>query len=256
MYPELFRIGPFPIHTYGVLVAIGFLVAVQVIKKLAAMSKLPVEKVLDLTFWCLLVGFIGARVLFVLTRWQDFAADPLAVFKVWEGGLVFFGGPIAAVPFAIYYLKKHQMNLWAVMDSMIPGLVIAHAFGRLGCIAAGCCYGKPTGGDWGFVFHSELVDVTLRGVHLHPVQLYESLALVVLFFGLLSLYKRKSFDGHVTLFYFMIYPIIRSIVEIYRGDQIRGFVIDNILSTSQFISILVFGVSALLLVKRLKQVKT
>jgi phosphatidylglycerol:prolipoprotein diacylglycerol transferase len=254
MFPILIQLGPIPIHTYGFLIAVGFLVAVSVIKKLSTRAGLDVEKILDLTFWILAVGFVGARLLFVITRWQYFMEDPISIFKVWEGGLVFFGGPLAAMPFTIWYMKKHQIPLWKSMDAMIPGLVIAHAFGRLGCLAAGCCYGKPTGSDWGIKLYSDLVDQSLRGIPLHPTQLYESSALLVLFFGMLRVFRKKVFDGQVILVYFIAYPILRSIVEIFRGDSIRGFVIDDVLSTSQFISIMVFLVALGALIFRLKQV--
>jgi phosphatidylglycerol:prolipoprotein diacylglycerol transferase len=202
-----------------------------------------------------MVGFVGARLLYVITQADHFASHPMDAFRVWEGGLVFFGGPLAVIPFVAWYVRRHKLALWRTMDCMIPGLVIAHAFGRLGCIAAGCCYGKPTGGDWGFRFSSELVDPALRGIYLHPTQLYESTALFLLFLGLLSVFRRKLFDGQVVLTYFMVYPVIRSIIEIYRGDQVRGFVIDGVLSTSQFISVLVFLGAAVFLARRLKQVK-
>lgn len=254
MFPTLFHIGPIPIHSYGLMIAIGFLVAITVVKKLSEKSGINVDQIMDLSFWSLIVGFIGARFLFILTRWDSFAADPVSVFKVWEGGLVFYGGPLAVVPFALYFMRKNQLPLWRTSDVLVPGLTIAHAFGRIGCIGAGCCYGRPTNENWGFKFNSDLVDESLRGVYLHPTQLYECVALVILFFGLLATFRKKAFDGQVALVYFMAYPIIRSIIEIYRGDIIRGFVIPGILSTSQFISVLVFAVATGLLVYRLKRV--
>jgi phosphatidylglycerol---prolipoprotein diacylglyceryl transferase len=254
MHPLLFKIGSVPIHTYGFLIAIGFLVAVLVIRILCKKSNLDIEKTLDFTFWLLLVGFIGARILFIITKWGDFAADPADMFKVWEGGLVFLGGPLLCIPFAIWYMKKNQLPLWKTMDVLIPGLVINHMFGRFGCLSAGCCYGKPTGGDWGIRLYSDLVDHDLQGVPLHPTQLYEAGGLFILFLGLLWVFKKKSFDGQVVLTYFMAYPIIRSIIEIFRGDLIRGFVIDGILSTSQFLSILIFLGATVVLVWRLKAV--
>ena len=255
MYPILLQLGPLTIHTYGFLIAIGFLTSLAVIRRLAERAKLDVERVLDLAFWILVVGFAGSRILFVITRLPDFIADPLAIFRVWEGGLVFLGGPIAAVPFVAWYTKKHKLPVWRTMDAMIPGLVIAHAFGRTGCLAAGCCYGKPTGGTWGIKLYSELVDKGLHGVPLHPTQLYEATALLILFAGLLWTFFRKHFDGQVILTYFMAYPVIRSLIEIYRGDLIRGFVIDGILSTSQFISILIFVAATAALIWRMRQLK-
>jgi phosphatidylglycerol:prolipoprotein diacylglycerol transferase len=255
MHPLLINLGPIPIHTYGFLIAIGFLTAVFTIRKLAEAAKLDAERALDLTFWLLLVGFLGARVLFILTRFSYFMSEPLEMLKVWEGGLVFFGGPLACVPYLIWYVRRHQLPTWKLADALIPGLVIAHVFGRLGCLSAGCCYGKPTGSEWGIRLYSDLVEKQYQGIPLHPTQLYEASALFILFCGLLYVFRHKRFDGQVVLTYFMAYPIIRSIVEIFRGDLIRGFVIDDVLSTSQFISILVFlGATAVLFI-RLKQVQ-
>jgi phosphatidylglycerol:prolipoprotein diacylglycerol transferase len=255
MHPLLVKIGPIPIHTYGFMIAMGFLACVYVVRRLAARSKLDVERVLDLVFWSLLVGFLGSRILFVLTRLDTFTSDPLAFFRVWEGGLVFLGGPIAVVPFVVWYTRRHGLPIWKTMDAMIPGLAVAHMFGRFGCLAAGCCYGKPTGSTWGLRFHSELVDKAFQGIPLHPTQLYEATALGILFGGLLWVFRRKHFDGQVVLTYFMAYPVIRSIIEIFRGDIVRGFVIDGWLSTSQFISILVFIGATITLVLRLRRVR-
>lgn len=254
MHPILAHLGPLPIHTYGFLIAVGFIIAVQVFQHLAIKSKLDPDKIQDLVFGGLAVGFLGARLVFIITRFSYFMENPLDIFKVWEGGLVFYGGILLGMPFILWFVKKHKLPLWKTLDVLAPGIVIAHAFGRLGCLAAGCCYGKPTDVPWSIVLNSDLVDPSMRGIHLHPTQIYESLSLFILFFGLMAVFKRRRFEGQVALVYFMTYPIIRSIIEIYRGDTIRGFVIDGWLSTSQFISILVFGTAAVVLAKRLKQV--
>jgi phosphatidylglycerol:prolipoprotein diacylglycerol transferase len=256
MHPILVNLGPLPIHTYGFMIAVGFLSSVAVIKRLALRSQLDVDRVLDLTFMCLLIGILGARTLFIITRFSYYISNPLDIFKIWEGGLVFLGGPLAVFPFLIWYVKKHKLPIWKTMDVLAPGLVIGHALGRFGCLAAGCCYGKPTGSSWyGVRLYSELVERQFQGVLLHPTQLYEAGALFILLFGLLVVFKYKKFDGEVALTYLLSYPIIRSIIEVYRGDLIRGFVIDGILSTSQFISILVFIAALVTLVLRLKQVE-
>ena len=255
MHPLLIKLGPIPIHTYGFMIAMGFLTAVFTIRRLAERAKLDAERVLDLTFWILLVGFLGSRILFILTRLEYFMSDPMAMFKVWEGGLVVFGGPLAAMPFTIWYLRKYKLPPWKTMDAMIPGLVVAHMFGRFGCLAAGCCHGKPTGSDWGVRLYSDLVDKQFQGIPLHPTQIYEATALGILFLGMLWTYRHKHFDGQVILTYFMAYPVIRSVVETFRGDIIRGFIIEDMLSTSQFISILVFIAATVALIIRLKQVR-
>ncbi len=256
MHPILFEINlgfiKVPLHTYGFMIAIGFLLAIATVRKLAARSQVNPDLVSDMGFWCLMYGFLGARALFIITRWDYFMSAPLDIFKVWEGGLVFFGGLIAACVYSYFFFKKHKLSAWKMIDICTPAVAVAHAFGRLGCLGAGCCYGRPTDEPWGIKLNSDLVDIQMRGIPLHPTQLYESASLFILFAGLLYIFKHKKFDGQVGLSYFMIYPIIRSIIEIFRGDSIRGFVIDEVLSTSQFISILVFLAALGVLLYRLK----
>ena len=257
MHPLLFEINlgflKIPLHSYGFLIAIGFLCGIATVRKLSVLSKMNPDVNADLAFWLLIYGFLGARVLFVITRLDFFIQNPFEIFKVWEGGLVFFGGLIAATIYAVFYFRKHKLNVWKMIDVLSPGLVVSHAFGRIGCLAAGCCYGSPTQKPWGIRLNSNLVDEIVRGVPLHPTQIYESLSLFILYGGMLYVFRHKKFDGQVGLTYFILYPIIRSIIEIYRGDSIRGFVIDGILSTSQFISILVFIVALSVLFYRIRQ---
>jgi phosphatidylglycerol:prolipoprotein diacylglycerol transferase len=242
-----------PLHSYGLMIAIGFLFGISVVKKLSVRNSMDPEKIADLSFWLLLTGFLGARALFIITRIDYFLSNPLEMVKVWEGGLVFFGGLITATAYAFWFFRKHRLNVWKMIDVLSPGVVVAHAFGRIGCLAAGCCYGRPTGQPWGIRLESELVEASLRGVPLHPTQIYESSALFVLFAGLMYVSRNKRFDGQVGLTYFMLYPIIRSIIEVFRGDTVRGFVIDGWLSTSQFISILVFVAAGVMLNLRMRQ---
>lgn len=255
MYPLLIKIGSVPIHTYGVMIALGFLGGALINRWLAKKIGIDPTFMIDTTFWGMMVGLIGARFVFVLTRLPYFFADPMSIFRVWEGGLVFYGGPIAVVIWGAWYLPKHRVNFWKFADCAIHGLVFGHILGRFGCISAGCCYGRPTGAEWGIRSYAELVEPQLRGIPLHPVQLYEAVALMILLAGLLWVFHRKVFDGQVLLTYAVVYPIIRSIVEIFRGDIIRGYVIDGVLSTSQFISVLVFIAASITLYLRLRQVR-
>ncbi len=238
MLPILLRIGNFPVHTYGVLIAAGFLLCVWISKREAVRIGLPGPRIVDLGFWSLLVGMAGARILFIITRWSYFREYPLEMFYVWEGGLVFYGGIIAALPFYLWYCRKHALPVWKVLDLAAVAIPIAHAFGRFGCLSAGCCHGKATEGSWGIILNSELVEPRLRGIPLHPTQIYEAASLLALFLYLSWRRRRKKFDGELALTYVIAYSIIRSVIEIFRGDSIRGFVIDGWLSMSQFISAL------------------
>lgn len=239
MFPILLKIGSFPVHSYGFFIAVGFLLCVWVSKREAQRIGLPGEKIVDLGFWSLLVGMVGARVLYVLTLWPQFAQHPIEALYVWEGGLVFFGGPLSCIPFFFWYTKRNNFPRWQVLDIGAQAVPLAHAFGRIGCLSVGCCHGKATGGEWGIKLYSELVERDLRGVFIHPTQIYESVALILLFFALRRLRLRKKFDGQIACVYLIAYSIIRSVIEVFRGDSIRGFVLPDLISTSQFISILV-----------------
>ncbi len=246
MHPVLFEIGGFPLHTYGVLVAAGFLSGVWFMRGQAKLLGWDTEKVVDFCFMALFIGFIGCRLFFVLTQLSYFAEHPAEVFAVWEGGMVFYGGPVLVVPWALWWMRKNKFPLGTMSDLATQTLALGHAIGRWACLAAGCCYGKECSYPWGVRLNSELVDVHLRGVPLHPVQLYESFSLFALFLFLRWLWKRRRFEGQIALAYFMAYAVIRSIMETFRGDLVRGFLIPGWISTSQFISIILFIIAAAL----------
>lgn len=250
MFPVLLRIGDFPIHSYGFLIAVGFLLCVWMSKREAVRIGLSGDRIVDLGFWSLLVGMIGSRVLYVITLWSHYVEHPLEALYVWEGGLVFFGGPLLCIPFFFWYTKRFNMPRWQVLDIGAQAVPLAHAFGRLGCFSVGCCHGGPTGLPWGVRFHSELVEPELRGIDLHPTQLYEAASLFALLYFLRRMRFTKRFDGQIAYTYLIAYSIIRSVIEIFRGDTVRGFVIDGILSTSQFISIVVIAVTLVFYVKK------
>ncbi|MBI3544444.1 MAG: prolipoprotein diacylglyceryl transferase [Deltaproteobacteria bacterium] len=250
MFPTLLRIGDFPVHSYGFLIAVGFLLCVWVSKREAVRLGLPGERIVDLGFWSLLVGMIGARILYIMTLWSQFMEHPREMLYVWEGGLVFFGGPLACIPFFFWYTSHYKLPRWKVLDIGAQALPLAHAFGRLGCLSAGCCHGKATSMPWGIKLYTELVEPSLRGVSIHPTQLYESISLLGLWYFLRRLRFRARFDGQIACAYLILYSIIRSVIEIFRGDSIRGFVIPDILSTSQFISLIVV-IAAIALYRRL-----
>ena len=239
MYPVLLQLGPLTIHTYGFMVALGFISVVAVLRRLAPREGMNGDTVADLVFWCLLVGMLGARVLYFITQPEILARDPLAFFKLWEGGLVFFGGPLLAIPFLVFYTKKKGLPIWLTLDLMAVGTALAHMFGRLGCFGAGCCYGKLIESIFGVKFYSPLVDQAFRGIPLHPTQLYEATSVFILFLGLVWVLRNRKFDGQAALTYLIAYPVIRAIIEEFRGDLDRGTVLGGMLSTSQGISILV-----------------
>jgi phosphatidylglycerol---prolipoprotein diacylglyceryl transferase len=268
MRQVLLSIGGFSLHTYGVLIALGFLLGIILAAREARRVGLEPARVLDLCFWILVSGLCGARLLYIVTNLPDYAGlcregvhegarsalwKCSAVLHIWEGGLVFYGGFLGAMALVLWYVRRHQMGFLRTADLLAPSLAIGHFWGRIGCYAAGCCWGRPCALGWGARFpRGSLVfdDLTARGLMaagaartppLHPTQLYEAGGELAIFFLLLALRRRKRFHGQVLLGYLMLYPVLRSLVEVFRGDAARKFVIPGALSTSQFVSILVMG---------------
>src|ERR671938_266588 len=138
---NLTRTLQIPAHTYGLLIAIAFLVAMQLAGRAASRAGLDRERVMDLCFWILVAAMVGSRVLFIVVNWDEYARNPADILAIWKGGLVFYGGFIGAVFVSIWYMRKHRMSFFPYADAIIPSVAIGHAIGRLGCFAAGCCWG-------------------------------------------------------------------------------------------------------------------
>jgi phosphatidylglycerol:prolipoprotein diacylglycerol transferase len=252
MYPELFRIGNFPINTYGVFLALAFLSAILIAAKLAQRDGLPKERVSDLCLWMLLAGLVGSKILMLFTE-PEYRSSPLQLLSLdfLRSGGVFYGGLIGAVVAGYFLMKRYKLPWWKTADACAPGIAIGNFFGRQGCFAAGCCWGKPTNLPWGVQFSELGHEITgvPTDVHLHPTQLYESFAMLLVFFFLLWLHKRKRFDGQVLLVYALLYSVIRFAIEFVRDDprgDIFGLTTLTGLSTSQLISI-VIGISSLII---------
>jgi len=237
MYPVLIKFGPLTIHTYGVLVATGFLLGIGLAVLQAKKEGIPSYKIVDLGFYILLSAIIGSRLFFIFINAGHYIKNPLDIFKLWEGGLVFYGGILFAIPTVIWYAKKNDLALWSTADVFAPSIAIGHSIGRIGCFFAGCCYGKPAEGlPWAVTFTNPQ-SLAQIGIPLHPTQLYESAGEFVNFLILITLRRYKSFDGRLFLTYVLLYSVLRFIVEFFRGDMGRGFIIYNI-SLSQGLSIL------------------
>jgi len=256
MYPEIFHIGSFPINTYGVFLAIAFLCAILVAVRLAARDGLPRERIYDLSLWMLLGGLIGSKILMLFTEpeYRDHPLQLLSLDFLRSGG-VFYGGLIGAVLTGYFLMKRYKLTWWKTADACAPGIAIGNFFGRQGCFAAGCCWGKPTSLPWGVKFTELGHQITgvPTDVYLHPTQLYESFAMLIVFLFLLWMHRRKRFSGQVILLYALLYSIVRFAIEFVRDDprgDIFGLTTLTGLSTSQMISLVVGIAAAVLLVIR------
>lgn len=252
MYPVLFRIGDFPVNTYGVFLALAFLCAILVTVKLAERDGLPRQKIYDLSLWMLLASLIGSKILMLFTEpeyrqnlWQLLSLDFL------RSGGVFYGGLLGAVVVGYLLMRHYQLPWWRTADACAPGIALGNFFGRQGCFAAGCCWGEPTTLPWGVKFTElghQITGVPID-THLHPTQLYESFAMLIVFFFLLWLFRHRKFSGQVILFYALLYSVVRFSIEFVRADprgDILGLTTLTGLSTSQMLSIVV-GITALIL---------
>ena len=236
MYPILFHFGNFKIYAYGFFIALGFVVGFILATLNARKEGVPFERVVDLFFYSVLSGIIGSRLLFVMIDFDAYRGNLLRIFKIWEGGLVFYGGLILAIGVSIGYIRWHRLPVWKLADLFSPPISLGLFFGRVGCFFAGCCYGKETSLPWGITF-KDPNSLAQLNVPLHPTQLYEAASGLAIFLFLNWKAKRKTFDGQIFWLFLFLYSVFRFFIEMVRGDP-RGFAFQNLLSTSQGIGIL------------------
>ncbi len=232
MYPILLKIGPLTLHTYGFFVALGFLLALTWTHKEGVRRGLDPEIFQDLFFYVVVAALLGARFFYVVLNFSYFRNDPLAALRLWEGGLVFYGGFLFAVPVFVWRIRRWQRPALEILDVAAPALVLAQAVGRLGCLAAGCCYGKACELGIAITFTDRLSHAPLHQP-LYPTQVFHLLANLAIFLLLVMVSRRTERRGALVVGYLLLYGVLRFTVEFWRGDP-RGFLAG--FSTSQWIS--------------------
>lgn len=264
MYPRLLELpwsigafGPITVYTYGVLLAAAYLLGLKFAMVRAKACGLDEARVLDLGIYIIISALIGAKLLLLVTDWRTFAGDPRELMTLARSGGVFYGGLILAVIVSLWYIRRAKLPLWTTCDSFAPGIALGHVIGRFGCLFAGCCYGKPTTLPWAITFTDPFAAAnvgTPLGVPLHPTQLYEAGAeFIILMVLLWSERKGRPFAGRTFWLYMLLYAVSRFIIEFFRGDE-RGNV--GVLSTSQFISVLLAPLAVVMLVYLARKVQT
>jgi len=259
VYPRLFTlpafdlfgstIGPLTLHTYGVILAVAFVAGLWMASQQARKAGLDPARITDMAVYVLIAGLVGAKLLLVAVEWSYFTRHPREIFSILQSGGVFYGGLLGALPVAWWYARRHSLPGWQTADVLAPSVALGQSIGRLGCFAAGCCFGKPTDVPWAVVFRDVYATRqvgTPIDTPLHPSQLYESLATILIFTVLIWMARHKRFHGQVVLAYITLYAIARFGLEFFRGDAARGTVFGTSMSTSQFIAILM-ALGALLL---------
>jgi phosphatidylglycerol---prolipoprotein diacylglyceryl transferase len=235
------HVGPtITLHTYGLLLALAFIAGLWVASREAKRQGLDAGRVTDMAIWVLIAGLIGAKLLLVAVDFRYFQRSPRELWSIFQSGGVFYGGLIGGALVAWWYARRHHLAGWSTADALAPGVVLGQAIGRLGCFAAGCCWGKPTSLPWAVTFtdvYASRAVGTPMDTPLHPSQLYESAAAFLIFAFLLWLLPRKRFHGQVALAYVALYSAVRFGLEFLRGDPERGSWFGGALSTSQVIAI-------------------
>ncbi len=246
MHPFLITIGWFRLPTYGTMLAIAVVSGIYIATRLGRKSGIDSSVILDYSSWVILVAIVGAKVLMILTLWSYYRDHPDLIFSYATLKLagVFYGGFLAALFFTVWYVRTRKLPFWRFTDCLAPSVALGTAITRVGCFSAGCDYGTQTNLPWAVVFTNtfahENTNVPL-GVPIHPTQLYESITCLAIFAILLWWFPRKKHDGDIFLGYLALYAVGRFLLEFMRGDEDRGFVFHHLLSTSQFIALLVLA---------------
>jgi len=242
VYPHFFHFGSFSLPTYGLMASVGMLVGLGVILSLARFRGLDPDQMWSLGGLVAFSGIVGAKVLMLLVDWREYAAEPGRIFSLatLQSGGVFSGGLVAALVAGWWYLRKEKISFLSAADVFAPGVALGHAFGRLGCLAAGCCYGRPTHLPWGITFHNQWANLnqgTPLNIPLHPTQLYEFFAELINFVWLYWLCKHKRFEGQVMALFMIVYGCERFVFEFFRGDPGRGEVMGGLITGTQLIAL-------------------
>jgi phosphatidylglycerol---prolipoprotein diacylglyceryl transferase len=256
VHPIAFQFGRFTVTSYGVMVALGFIAGLWTASRRGLLAGIKSETILDFGPWLIVGAMLGARVLYVTSYWQEqFAGRPLVeIFKVWRGGLVFYGGFIGACLATLVYARWKKIALWTLADVMAPSIALGSAFGRIGCFLNGCCYGRVCHLPWAVVFPPESRGAP-PGVPLHPTELYDSLLNFGFYIFLAWLFRHRKFGGQMFAVYLIGYALLRSFVEIFRGDYPEYYHFLGLRETpAQLVSIgiLAAGVALLLILRRLR----
>lgn len=250
MHPILFEIGTWPVYSYGVLLAVAYLAALQLAVVRARRIGIDGTKIMDLGIYLIIAALVGAKLMLIAVDVKYFIAQPREILSLVRAGGVFYGGLIAALLVAVWLVRRYNLALWTTADLFAPGIALGHVIGRFGCLMAGCCYGRPTTMPWAITFTNPEAAAnvgTPLGVPLHPTQLYDAGAeLAILLILLFTERRGRTFSGRTFWLYVLLYGISRFVIEFFRGDD-RGVILG--VSTSQFVSLIAVPLSVIMLVR-------
>ena len=261
MHPILFEIGPLTVRTYGLLLAVSFLVGILLALRRSRERGLNQNKMINMSLLIMLAGIVGARIMYVIPHWGEFSANPLDIISPFQSsgsigltGLTMYGGFIAAVLVSILYLRINRLSVWKACDAFAPSIALGIGISRVGCFLNGCCFGLPTESALGVAFPSfSAAGSFYPDVPLHPAQLYNAVLGFGLFGLLIWLERKPRFDGFTFAVLLIVEPVTRFIVDMFRYYESSmtlgglGGAGGAFLSVNQGISIVLCGVGFLLL---------
>lgn len=239
MWPILFRIGDYPVHSYGLMLAVAVVVGLLTAEWAARQRGINPDFVLDLTLVLVIAGIVGSRLAYVAIEWPLFANDLWSIIRIWDGGLSYYGALAAGLPFVFLLSRRHNVRFGKVADPVALGLAAGYPFARIGCFLNGCCYGKPTDLPWAVTFP---YDVVAR----HPTQLYSMVIGILIFVMLWYTGKHQKFPGQLALLYLFLYGIYRFAIDFLRVSPPAG----AYLTLGQTASLLVAGIALVILLVR------
>ena len=250
MHPILFELGNWPVYSYGLLLAIAYLAGLQMAVVRARRQGVDSTKVMDLGIYLIIAALVGAKLMLVAVDFNYFRQQPRELLSLVRAGGVFYGGLIVSFLTGLWLVRRYKLPIWSAADMYAPGIALGHVIGRLGCLLAGCCYGRPTDVAWGLTFTDPVAAAnvgTPLGIPLHPTQLYDAGAELLILIVLLATERRgRGFAGRTFWLYILLYAISRFVVEIYRGDP-RGTLMG--FSTSQFVSLVIAPIAVVMLLR-------
>jgi phosphatidylglycerol:prolipoprotein diacylglycerol transferase len=250
MHPILFSVAGWPVYAYGVLLAAAYLAGLQLAVVRARRAGVDPAKIMDLGIYLIIAALVGAKLMLIVVDFKYFTSHPGELLSLVRAGGVFYGGLILSFAVGMWLIGRYKLPVWSTSDLYAPGIALGHVIGRLGCLMAGCCYGRPTTLPWGITFTSPIAADnagTPLNEALHPTQLYDAGAELLILVILLALERRgRPFAGRTFWLYILLYAISRFIVEMFRGDP-RGTIAG--VSTSQFVSLVTLPIAVIMLIR-------
>lgn len=248
MFPRLLSLGGFTLHTYGLLVAAGFLAGIYTAQRFARKFGLNPDQIFNLAIYLAVGAILGSKLFLILQDWRFYLHYPgqLLSLSLLESAGIFYGGVVGALLVLTFYVHRHKLNWLAVGDAVVPGVALGHAIGRLGCFSAGCCWGRPTTMPWGIIFTSRYAHATVGvplNVPLQPTQLIESAAEFLIFLLLWRLSRRRAFVGQLTAVYLIAYGLVRFFVDFLRRIAPHALLFGGWMSAGQLTSLCVIALA-------------